>query len=361
MYNDIQRFTESDRNVLTEEGGYRKYFLYLKNILEKVIDAHIDLPWNKDEKVLLQNFLRRFLNSVECLKMKYLFDGERKMKVDQSDSSFPHSIELRYMLAEAEHAAERLEQIRPHEPLLKDLVEWTYIHRKTPAHIQYELAMRTYYEKLLRADELFFGFTRGSLSQVSDAASGNRYTFIYEWGTYEASINIPVLYQLQFETDIQARDVHPSNKEWYQGFRSTIEKASNIFLPLQEMAMIIDQSCSTIYPKQLKRILVGPLKGRYSLDDHPVSEFLRTLVEADAFALEVQRESIKSCGEKKKKLVSSKSLYQEFGVSHLSEETLLRKVTDYDALLFVPHAVGQQLLNAPGTSEYVRKFKLISL
>lgn len=361
MYNDIQRFTEFDRNVLTEEDSYKKYFLYLENILEKVIDAEIDLPWDKDEKALLQNFLRRFLNSVECLKMKYLFDSERKMKIDQSDSSFPYNLELRYLLADTEHAAERLEQIRPHEALLKDLVEWIYIHKKTPVDIQYELAMRLYYENLQKTDELFFGFTRGHISQISDAVSGNRYTFIYEWGTYEASINVPVLYQLQFETDMDAKDVHPSNKEWFRELRSSIEKATNIFLPLEEIAMTLDQACNTIYPKQLKRIIVGPLKGRYSRDDDPVSELLRQLGEPDAFALEVQRECIKSSGEKKKKLVSTKNFYQVFEVSHLSDETLLRKVTDYNALLFIPHAFGQQLLNAPATLEYARKFKLISL
>src|SRR6185295_16198453 len=138
---------------------YKKYFFYLKNVLEKVIDADIDLPWNKDEIVLLRKFLRRFLNTVECLKMKYLFDSERKMKIDQSDSSFPYCIELRYLLADTEHATERLGQIRPHEALLKDLVEWIYIHGKTPVHLQYELALRMYYEKLQKAEELFFGFT----------------------------------------------------------------------------------------------------------------------------------------------------------------------------------------------------------
>ncbi|HYV92438.1 MAG TPA: hypothetical protein VE978_11660 [Chitinophagales bacterium] len=361
MYNDIQRFTESDRNILTEDDGYKKYFLYLKNILEKVIDADIDLPWDKDEKVLLQNFLRRFLNTVECFKMKYLFDSERKMKIDQSDSSFPYCIEFRYLLADTEHATERLEKIRSSEALLKDLVEWTYIHRKAPVQIQNELALRMYYEKLQKPDELFFGFTPGSLTQIADAASGKRYRFIYEWATYEASINVPVLYQLMFETDIEARDVHPSNIEWYRDLKATIEKATNIFLPLQEMAVTLDQACCTIYPKQLKRIIVGPLKGRYSLDDNPVSELLRTLDEPDAFALEVQRESIKSGGEKMRKLVSAKNSYQVFEVSHLSDETLLRKVTDYNALLFIPHATGQQLLNAQGALEYIREFKLISL
>src|SRR6185503_20484727 len=219
----------------TEEDGYKKYFLYLRSTLEKIINADIDLPWSKDEKVLLQNFLRRFLNTVECLKMKYLFDSERKMKIDQSDSSFPYCLEFRYLLADSEHATERLEQIRTSEALLKDLVEWTYIHRKAPVHIQYELAMRMYYEKLQKPDELFFGFTPGHITQIADAASGTRYRFIYEWGTFEASINVPILYQLMFETDIEAKEVHPSNKEWFRDLRTTIEKASNIFLPLEEM------------------------------------------------------------------------------------------------------------------------------
>jgi len=140
-----------------------------------------------------------------------------------------------------------------------------------------------------------------------------------------------------------------------------IEKATNLFAPLEEIAVTIDRTCPTIYPKELKRFVVGPLHGKYSMDENPVAEYLKTLDIPGAFALEVERECIKSIGEQGKKQISVKSIYQTFEVSHISDETIIRKVTDYNQLLFVPHAVAQKLRGAPSTADYVKKFRFISL
>ena len=360
MYSEIQRFTDLDRNVLEEENAYGKYFLYLQHVFGKVLQTDIGVPWGKEEKEFIRGFLHRFVNSLECLKMKYLFDSDRKMKIDQSDSSFPYSLELRYLLADIELTRERMEELRPREVMLRDLVEWIYAHKEVPAKIQYELSLRNYYQKLENIQKLFFTYTPGSLSQISNAATGNRYTFIYEWGIYESSINVPVLYQLLFETDMQS-PAHPSNREWYLQLKSGIEKATNIFTSLEETATAIDQTCTTIYPKELKRFIIGPLHGTYSLDGSPVSEYLKSLGAPEAFALEVLRERIKSNGEKKKKLTSSKTAYQSFEVSRSSQETMVRKVTDYHELLFVPHEIGQKLRSAPATAAEVKRFKFISV
>lgn len=358
MFTDIHRFTELDRNVLKGRDQYSMYFKYMRSVFGRVLDAYpVDIEGNKDEAALLRYFLQRLINSIECLRMKYLFDSEQKMRIDQSDSSFPHNIELMYLRNDAGIRDTKLEKLPARITLLKELVDSIYVRKDRINEIQYKIALRTYYENLNEPSKLYFGFTPGELTRLSEKAINGRIGYQYTWGRFDTALNIPVFYKLYFETDSEdAFDINSPDE-----FRSKIENATSVHGSLVDAAILIDSSCETIYPKELKRLIVGPLFGKYSLDQEPLSICLRRLDDPEAFALLVQCETVKSGGEKKGKLLSNKFFYQQFSASRLSKDTLARKVSECSEILFTPHHIGQKLLGAPEVADKIRKYKIISL
>jgi hypothetical protein len=362
MYTEIKRFNGLDRNVLVDNHAYAQYFTYCMSVFERVLEAYnLDDEGNRDDIKLLHTFLQRLLNSIDCFRLKYLFEKDAQMKIDQSDSSFPNNIEFMYLSNDVSNRDEKLAKLSSRQLLQKQIISWIYERKEQPTGLQHELAFRIYLEQLQQPEKLFFEYTPGEIVELSSDPALKRASYMYSWGVFESSLNMPIFYQMLFEVDIARLDNNMFRVDAVDDFHSKIKFATSSLNPLQETAETIDRSTGVIYPKELKRFIIGPLYGKYSLDEEPISVFLRTIEDPDALALEVQREIVKSSGEQKGKKLFEKSAFQQFEVSTISREAIERKVTDYKNFLFTPHAIGQQLLEAESLSEKILTYKVISL
>lgn len=355
LYTENERLNEHDRTVLLGDDAYRHYFSFMKNVFERVLTAYqLDVEGRQDEVALLQYFLVRLLNSINCLGTKYSFEIDFKLKIDQSDSSYPNAYEFRMLQDDIKDRNAQLEVIRSKEVLINELIESIFANKDTLQRTQHQLALRTYYDSLANKDSLFLPFTPGQLTELS--TRGGRYRYMYTWGIFEDTLDVPMIFRLEFESQKGFDGSLGDSK--FKAFLKDLQYASTYSLKLFEIASYLSKTCDDIYPKSIKRLTVGPLHGKYSTSNNMIAPFLNKHQSPEVFALEVQSELVVSIDETQPD--QGKKPQQVFVVGKTSE-MMHRKVSDCRQLLFAPHKVGQLLHTTKGLKEEVLKYQIVSL
>ena len=362
MYTQLQRFDEKDRMELPGSDAYKAYFHYLETVFRQVVLACSVNDSIKYEGALLKSFLAKLLNSIECLRMKYVFDPNFKMKIDESDSSYPNAYEFSTLVDDISLRNERLARIKSKEVLLREFIDTIYGRTEDITPIQLALATRTYYEYLGKSEKIFLPFTPGVFEYDSDRSTDERNSYTYTWGVFEPTLSIPMVYELIFESEKESFVGNEGSKTSQKLLQDLLFHSKGLN-PLADIIRSIDISNSDIYPKEMRRLIVGPLYGRYSTSDSVLSQFVHDADADDMFALEVQSEFIRSVNEKKRTAkfspTDTKPVYQEFDVSQTSFATMARKTTECKQLLFVPHEVGQQMF--AHNIEELKEYMIVSL
>ncbi len=357
LYTELNRYDELDRTVLGDDDAYKKYFSFLRDVFERVLAAYqLDTEGKHDEVMLLQHFLGRMLNSVNCICLKYLFDKDFKPKIDQSDSSYLNSYEFKTLKDDMKRAAEKIEELRPRDFLLKELVQSLYAQKENVSTTQHELSLRTYYEHLINDEGSFFlPFSKGQLSFLGN--EGARYKYLYTFGIYEETLNVPMIFELLYET-VESHDTEKGIRN-FKTLLEDIYHSCGSYEQLYNIGKYIDRQSDCVYLKSIKRLVLGPLYSKYSKSISDLGNFIQRFDSPDVFALEVQSETLVSNGETGT-ASRRKKPEQEFVIGKVPE-AILRKVTEYRALLFTPHEVGQLLHAETSLQQEVQRFSIVSL
>lgn len=289
------------------------------------------------ESRVLETYLRRFLNSLDCLHLKYLCEPDRRLRYDPTDSSFPNQIEFREM----EQDLARADQIRRDLPsadaLKQAILDFVFQHKAVPDALMRQLGQREYYNALITHKQLwglFFGYTPGELQLLDDTGGRLTREYAYHWGAFDVLTNRPHIYLLVFEQNAK-KPVLSEDEGARESFLAAVQKHCINTAPLGVMARDLDAHDEDLHPKLLKRMVVGPLHNRYATDDSLYTEILQSHFGTDDLVLEYQTEIVFSIGQERvrKGLMGGKTrekffvdnanpLHREHGIS-ASEQFIL--------------------------------------
>ncbi len=298
------------------------------------------------ETRILETYLRRFLNSLDCLHLKYLCEPDRRLRYDPSDSSFPNQIEFREM----EQDRARTEQVRRDLPsadaLKQAILDFVFQHKALPDALMRQLGQREYYNALLTHEKLwglFIGFTPGSIELLDDTGGRLTREYAYHWGAYDVLTNRPHIYYLIFEQAAQ-KPLLESDAVSREAFLEAVQKHCINTAPLGVMARDLDAHDEDLHPKLLKRMVLGPLHGRYSTDDSTYTKILKTHFGPDDLVLEFETETVFSIGQERvrKGLMGGKTR-ERFFLDNADPRHRQQGISGSERFLLASHGVIQYL------------------
>lgn len=265
---------------------YRDYLRLLNRVFTCFERYYADIEKDAgiSEAESVSYFARRFLQTIASLRLKYMYSPSyvRRPGVDLAYTGFPHAYDISTLYADVSTKAERLVKLPSSEALKSMLLENVMTipeleseerHLAQRIHRLYQLSDRAFLEGLDIGVQ-FFTYTPGKLDVVAqdDYTEVGRRAYVYSWGTFEHERNAPILYTMLFGQDEHDPPFDISSAE-FEKFRDTIGHiTAHTPEKLSMVACQIDDSFRTLYPKTLKRILIGPLvsplfyKGEGELD-----------------------------------------------------------------------------------------------
>lgn len=341
---DISKhFTELDRSVLKAQEEYADYFNFLRNTFSYLIKSFNDRTTDDSVEVkIMHMFIQKFLNTIEVLRMKYIYEEEHPLRIDLTDSSFPNHIEIKKIYADLEQRTKKLNKLPDKEVLKKSILDFIFEKKTKPTQLLKKLSQKTYFEKLT-TENLFTEFTAGDLVQL-EQKNKDKLHYLIPWGAYDSVYNRPFVYILIFEYDTKGAKSHFMDSVFTEQFITELRKLTNNTSPLKVMAYDIDNLFDFIHPKVLKRIDLGPIYSRYSKDESVYSKAIQTHFSKDDFVMLFTNEIIFSIGETKTKSFLSKGqLRQIFFIDESNKETMERHVSKVLKYIIAPHHVVQHL------------------
>jgi hypothetical protein len=105
----------------------------------------------------------------------------------------------------------------------------------------------------------------------------------------------------------------------------------------------IDNDLPGVQPKVLKRTDIGPVYGRYSKDNHILSQVVQEHFSNDDFVFLFNTEIIFSIGQRKGEKFSTEKLKQVFFVDESNKECIERMVSQVHKYMLTYHHVVQHL------------------
>ncbi|MEN9000758.1 MAG: hypothetical protein ABF242_00440, partial [Flavobacteriales bacterium] len=310
---------------------------------------------NPIEIAILKDFLQKYLNTVEILRLKYLFQQDDKMAIDLTDSSFPNYLEIKKLDAEALKSRETLAKMPNKDSIKQEVLDYMFERKAQPIHLLQKMGEITYNESLIN-ERYMKMFTEGSLHELGKTKAGHK-KYLYSWASYDSMTNRPYIYILAFEF---TNDSVNLQKEGLEAFKAIIEKNESNSSPLKVLATDLDNSAESIKPKILKRIDIGPIYCKYSKENHEISKTIQEKFTEDDFAFFYTTEIVNSVGEKEHKtggiFSSEKQLRQVFFVDETDIDSLERHVSEVNKYLIGSHKIVQYLTaNKPN---YVNNLKI---
>jgi copper chaperone CopZ len=324
----IDNFSDLDRVRFEQRDEYVEYFNFIKNAFNQLIDSLKSRTTdNPIEIAILKEFLQKYLNTVELLRLKYLYDSDDKMAIDLTDSSFPNYLEFKKIDSEANKVKTLINSIPGKDALKQEVLDYFFEKKAQPIHLLKKLGQAEYYSAL-EADNYMKLFTDGSLYEIGKSDNGNK-KFIYNWSSYDSMTNRPHIYIMVFEFTNPTVNLA---KEGAETFKKAIEKLNHDSSPLSVIAKDIDNTFESVKPKVLKRIDIGPIYCRYSKDKHDISNVIQEKFEDDDYAFFYTTEIVHSVGEKEVKkggfMSRETSLRQVFFVDKTDKDSLERHVSE---------------------------------
>ncbi len=343
----LRELTALDKTTLEGGDDYIAYFACLQGVFQQLLDS-LRKRTAKDplEIEILQKFASRFLHSVECMRMKYLCEPERKLRYDPSDSGFPSFIEFK----ELEHDLEMREQVLRELPavdvLKQAILDSLFRHKRIPHELLRQLGQREYHLLLSRYSTLgglFRVFTPGEWQPLQNPEDKTSLKYLYSWGSFDVLTNRPHVYMLVLEQRAGAK-LQLSNPAQRQNVEALIAKLSNNTAPLQVIARDLDEALKEHAPKILKRIELGPLYSRFAQGDSFYANILREQFGPLDLVFLFSTEIVFSIGEtRSKSFMSAPEFLQIFFVDKSNSETMLRNVSELQQFMIATHGVVQNL------------------
>ena len=360
----LKELTGFDKTTLEGKDEYVSYFRYLRETFSKLMESYRARAVRAEqaspgvagndprEIAIMESFIERFLYTIEAYRMKYLCEPEVKMRFDPTDSSFPNHIEFRELEADIKRRDQMLRELPAEETLKQAILDSLFKRQQAPPELLRQLGRRKYFlllqERVIRQEKmgqggLFREFTPGKLEVLQDVGNSPVRRYLYSWGSYDVLTNRPHIYLLIVDQRAANTPLH-KDPEALAAFEKAIRQNTNNTSPLKVIAHDIDEQFPHLYPKVVKRTDLGPLYGRYSVDEHLYTKMLKEHFQPADRVFSFTTEIIFSIGEKRSKSFLSKGdLRQIFFVDQSNAEAMERHVSEVHRYMLATHGVVQYL------------------
>ncbi len=334
----LDHFTELDRSILKRNDEYADYFNFLRDVFSLLIES-FNQRTNEDplEMSITKDFIQRFLNSVEALRLKYYYEEDHSLKIDLTDSSFPNFIEFRELEADLKVRDAKLQELPPERSLKQAALDYLFQHKEKPVKFLKQLSRRAYYESL-EQEKLYLEFTPGKVHELG-VKGPELWQFVYSWASFDSVTNRPYLYLMIFDHDLSGNNGEPGDSR----FVDKIKRATHNTAPLKVVISDIDNDLPGVQPKVLKRTDLGPIYGRYSKDGNVLSQLVQTHFTQEDFVFLFNTEIIFSIGQQRSEKFTKGKLKQVFFVDESNRECIERMVSKVHKYMLAYHHVVQHL------------------
>jgi hypothetical protein len=307
---------------------------------------------------VMQRYLQKLHKSIQAMRMRYTYRHaiQSKLHIDMTDSGFPNHDDVMSMQVDADRAEEVLLKLPSRVILKKQLVDALIREKTDQPELLADLTDHSYYNMLGSSENYFFLQVPGEVRSLG--ARNGRQLFVYSWGFYDVSENIPYVNFLYFECDTDGVLLE-ADEVLCQKIREVVKTYGMRAGNLMVAAVGIDTDVDKIYPKMIKRVSVGPLysqlvfEGREGdvLSDREsvLNALLQKAAARDDFILFSTEEYVQSIREEE---AANKSILQSLGFRKnrkqiyevgLGEVLQLRGVTNRRTSVLLPHAVLQHV------------------
>ena len=320
--------TPLDSAVLDSKEQYVFYHKMVKHAVEKLLQgiAEQKLLTNQ-EHVFLTQYSDLLLYSIEAMRVKYMYDEEDNMKVDLTDSGFPNYLEFRYLYNDLELRNNYINKLESVTSLKEEFLE-TLLKKKTPIKRNrlFQAASTVYYSSV-KQEYIFNRFVQG---KIIKAPEGSEATFMTSWSFYDVSNNRPYICYMYFDYD--GKNVTDVKEALYQ----VLKESGDREMPMEMMAHNIDRKVKEVFPKELKRIDLGPFHNVFAKDENEITHAILESISTKEIPLEAYAISFGIAN------VFTGGSFKEGGF--FSKQTLQKwKEASQDKYVFAPHRVIQLL------------------
>lgn len=253
---------------------YSAYLRMLERVSATLLKYYdtVDEHASRAERESMILYAQKFLETIRSLRLRYIHSPMYRIRpgIDLTVSGFPHYYDINQLTADLSQRQERLPKLASMDNLKAMLLEHTMtaagkVELEGAAHdteqnLLWQISERAYLEGLdLRKQ--FYQFTPGKLLALPDGEfeDQGRRAYSFSWGCYDSETNRPYVYFMIITQDRSAPPLTETSPD-YVKFLDTIQHiAARAPANLSAIAIRLDESFRTLYPKALKRICVGPL------------------------------------------------------------------------------------------------------
>ncbi len=239
------------------------------------------------EAHIVHGYTQRLRYTFDALLQKYRFDSQKHLRLDTTDSGFPHHYEFVQLRSDLELRDEKLAKLRSQRQIKQEMLNYMFARKEDPDALLSELAVRSYFD-MLDADRLFLDFNQGPIEREDD--EDGQAVWSCHWASFDSATNRPFIYLMSFTTSGNA-DLH-NDADFRAEFFRTLRSHGSRAPKLNIVAASIDEALESVHPKMLKRIGLGPFHSSTFSEglSAPLEELFRYGDDERRFALFVENE-----------------------------------------------------------------------
>lgn len=216
----------------------------------------------EQEVVFFKQYCDLLLYSIEAMRIKYMYDDEDHMKIDLTESGFPNYLEFRYLFNDLELREHYVKKLKDVSVLQDEFLD--ILLRKKQAVGQrklFEAASIVYYTSV----EQKYIFNRFVQGKILETSNGSPAQYMTSWSFYDVSHNRPFICFMYFDYD--GKKIESYKSKIYEALKQSADRK----MALDTMAYVIDKKLPDVFPRQIKRIDLGPIHNVFAKDENQIT------------------------------------------------------------------------------------------
>ncbi len=253
-----QIVTPLDGAVLETKEQYKVYFKIVTHAFEQLVTSISNEKICTDlEATYVKQYGELLTYSLEAFRIKYLFDEDEKMRIDLTESGFPNYLEFRYLYNDLELRDEHINKLPKIETVKAEFLETLLSEKRPVSERKLQQAAAIIYYSSVQPQFIFKRFVQGKIQELTHNTAPE---YMVSWSFYDVTYNRPFICFMYF--DLHKVHLDEVRSEIYSVLESTADRDMDI----EMMAYAIDKKLTYVFPKQLKKIDLGPLHSVFAKD-----------------------------------------------------------------------------------------------
>ncbi len=344
-----------DYSTLESEDDYAKYHDYLYVVttiwLQQLDRLLVGDRIIQQELAMIALWTKRFLSTIQALRMKYLYplNYYQKMYIDMSNSCFPNLSEIKELNTDMMVNRTSTSKKRSYREILLDMESDLISGKDVTRSLLEEMGLNRFND-MLHDFSILERFTKLGIIK-KDGGMGYKIYFA-AWSAYDAFLNRPVLFFMEFEYHYAGLDLtnEHENVLW-----EILRVHDSVIHPMKKVAAHIDSKLEYIKPLKLKRIDLGPIIGQYSKDLDDFTSFIKSY--DNEFVINCVVEVIYA-KKVKRTLSTPDKIRQVFFVPKHTSETAINETSERHTYLFCSHMMAQNIKDSRKFDDLLKSLAL---